>query len=241
VVTGKPFARYWVHTAFLRVDGQRMGKSERNFILVRDALREYSPEAIRHFLISAQYRHPLDYNPISLKESTRAIRRLNNCLDALTPYQIDNQRGLDEKALNEAEAALLQSIDAMRDGFEMAMDDDFNTAEAIGVIFKFIGEVNQFLVAAGNQPSEIGKIVLGKAYKSLIDVCSVLGIYSEKRASSDENAIFIEQLMDLILEVRQDARRRKDWETSDNIRDRLKQIHVELQDTRYGTTWKRNP
>lgn len=238
VVTGKPFARYWVHTAFLRVDGQRMGKSERNFILVREALREYAPEAIRHFLISAQYRHPLDYNATSLKESTSAIRRLNNCLDALTPYQTVDQTGLDEKPLSEAEAALLQSIDAMRDGFEAAMDDDFNTAEAIGVIFKFIGEVNQFLAAAGNQPSEGGKIVLGKAYKRLIDVCGVLGIYSEKRASSDENAIFIEQLMDLILEVRQGARRRKDWETSDNIRDRLKQLHVELQDTQHGTTWK---
>ena len=239
IVTGKPFARYWMHVAFLRVDGRRMGKSEKNFLFVRDALREYSPEAIRHFLISAQYRHPLDYNATSLRESSSAIRRLNNGLDALKPYQAAHQRKLDENALNPAEASLLQSIDAMRNGFEAAMDDDFNTAGAIGAIFKFIGEVNQFFAGVGNQPSEGREIVLGKAYESLSRVCSVLGIHSEKEASRDENVVLVDQLMALILDVRQDARQRKDWATSDKIRARLNQLHVELQDSRHGTTWKR--
>ena len=140
LATGKTFARYWMHVAFLRTGGRRMGKSEQNFILVRDALRDYSPEAIRHFLISAQYRHPLDFNQASLQESSSAIRRLDNCLTELRRYQgHHNNLSLDEVNFTEAETALIQSGDAMRRAFKSAMDDDFNTAGAIGAIFKYRG------------------------------------------------------------------------------------------------------
>ena len=238
VATGKTFVRYWMHVAFLQIDGRRMGKSESNFIFVHDALQKYAPEAIRHFLISAQYRHPLDYNPTSLSESSSAVRRLNNCLDALGPYR--DADGDTSEALNDAEAARLsQSIDTMRHGFESAMDEDFNTAGALGAIFKLVGEVNQFLAASGDQPSDERGSVLSRAYKSLVEICSVLGIYAEEEeAASDAHAALTEQLMNLILEVRQDARQRKDWETADKIRDQLEQLNVELQDSRAGTTWK---
>jgi len=236
VATEKPFVRYWMHVAFLQIDGRRMGKSESNFIFVHDALQKYAPEAIRHFLISAQYRHPLDYNSTSLSESSSAVRRLNNCLDALKPYQDVNSDAVE--ALNDAEAALFQSINTMRQDFELAMDDDFNTAGALGAIFKLAGEVNQFLAATEDLASDEKRNVLGQAYKSLVEVCSVLGIYAEEEVASDEHAALTEQLMNLILEIRQDARQRKDWETADKIRDQLEQLNVELQDSRAGTTWK---
>ncbi len=236
VATGKPFVRYWMHVAFLQIDGRRMGKSESNFIFVHDALQKYAPEAIRHFLISAQYRHPLDYNPTSLSESSSAVRRLNNCLDALKPYRDVNGDAFE--ALNDAEAALFQSINTMRQDFELAMDDDFNTAGALGAIFKLAGEVNQFLAATEDSVSDKKRNILGQAYKSLVEVCSVLGIYAEEEVASDEHAALTEQLMNLILEIRQDARQRKDWETADKIRDQLDQLNVELQDSRTGTTWK---
>ena len=236
VATGKTFARYWMHVAFLQIDGRRMGKSESNFIFVHNAVQQYAAEAIRHFLISAQYRHPLDYNATSLTESSSAVRRLNNCLDALKPYRDVN--GDISETLNDAEAALSRSINAMRQDFERAMDDDFNTAGALGAIFKCVGEVNQFLAATESSASEERGSVLGRAYKSLFEVCSVLGIYAEEEVASDEHAALTEQLMNLILEVRQDARERKDWETADKIRDQLEQLNVELQDSRAGTTWK---
>lgn len=246
VATGKTFARYWMHVAFLQVDGRRMGKSEKNFISVHDAVQRYAPEAIRHFLISAQYRHPLDYNPASLRESSSAVRRLNNCLDALRPYR--DADGDASEALNDAEAArLLQSINTMRRGFEFAMDEDFNTARALGAIFKLAGEVNQFLAATedlsrlhrdSKQSADERRNALSQAYKSLVEVCRVLGICAEKEVASDAHAALTEQLMNLILEVRQDARQRKDWETADKIRDQLEQLNVELQDSRAGTTWK---
>ena len=236
VATGKPFVRYWMHVAFLQIDGRRMGKSESNFIFVHDALQKYAPEAIRHFLISAQYRHPLDYNPTSLSESSSAVRRLNNCLDALKPYREVNDDAFE--ALNDAEAALFQSINTMRRDFDLTMDDDFNTAGALGAIFKLAAEVNQFLAATEDAASNQKRNVLGQAYKSMVEVCSVLGIYAEEEVASDEHAALTEQLVNLILEIRQDARQRKDWETADKIRDQLDQLNVELQDSRTGTTWK---
>ena len=237
VATGKTFARYWMHVAFLQIDGRRMGKSESNFIFVHDAVQQYAPEAIRHFLISAQYRHPLDYNPTSLTESSSAVRRLNNCLDALRPYR-DADRDLSE-ALNDAEATrTLESINTMHRNFESAMDEDFNTAGALGAIFKFVGEVNQFLTTTEGLSWVERRSVLSRAYKSLVEVCSVLGIYAEEEVASDAHAALTEQLMNLILEVREDARQCKDWETADKIRDQLEQLNVELQDSRGGTTWK---
>ncbi len=237
VATGKTFVRYWMHVAFLQIDGRRMGKSESNFIFVHDAVQQYAPEAIRHFLISAQYRHPLDYNPTSLKESSSAVRRLNNCIDALGPYR--DVAGDAAEGLNDAEAVrLFESINTMRDDFEATMDEDFNTAGALGVIFKFVGEVNQFLGAAEATSSDERRSVLSQAYKNLVEVCNVLGIYAEEEVASDAHAVLTEQLMDLILEVRQDARQRKDWETADKIRDQLEQFNVELQDSRTGTTWR---
>lgn len=239
LATGKPFARYWLHVAFLRVNGQRMGKSERNFIFVRDALKDYSAEAIRHFLISAHYRHPLDYNSSSLKESSSAIRRLSNCLDALKPYQSTAHSELPNAGhTNGVDTSILESIQAMRDGFEEAMDADFNTARAIGEIFKFVGEINQTLSGMGEGPSDAIRAALGKGYTSLKETCEVLGIYCELTDSRDGNTEMLNQLMDLIVEMRQTARQRKDWETADTIRDRLKELNIELQDSRHDVTWK---
>ena len=233
--TGKTFVRYWVHVSLLQINGQRMGKSKANFILVRDALLNYSAEAIRHFLISAQYRHPLDYNETSLKESSSAVRRLNNCLDALKPYQSD----VNGEALSETAHPLLESINVMHRGFTDAMDDDFNTAAAIGAIFKFVGEVNQFIAAIENSHADAAKPTLTRAYNSLVETSRVLGIYADKRETADENAGLFNHLVDLILDVRREARDRRDWETADKIRDRLKQLNIELKDTRDNTTWKR--
>ena len=239
LATGKPFARYWLHVAFLRVDGQRMGKSERNFIFVRDALKDYSAEAIRHFLISAHYRHPLDYNSSSLKESSSAIRRLNNCLDALKRYQsMADTVHPDSNASNEIDTPILEAIQSLRGGFQEAMDADFNTARAMGEIFKFVGEVNQTLAGAGENLHDATKAALGRGYITLKEMCEVLGIYTELIDSGDGSAELLNQLMDLIIEVRQTARQRKDWETADKIRDGLKQLNIELQDSRHNVTWK---
>ena len=232
MATGKPFARYWVHVAFLQIDGRRMGKSEKNFILLRDALNQYPMEVIRHYLISAQYRHPLDYNLTGLEKSEGALRRLRNCLDALKKYE--GRRDEVPSSDQDREALPLQeAIQTMKSRFTEAMDTDFNTAQALGAIFTLVSEVNRSLNATGETPPS----VFAHAYQALTETCEVLGIYSSD-AQDDSNVEQRDQLIALLLEVRQEARSRKDWDTSDRIRDRLKELNVEIQDTRDGATWK---
>jgi cysteinyl-tRNA synthetase len=229
MATGCTFAHYWVHIAFLNIDGRRMGKSEQNFILLRDALDNYPTEVIRHFLISAHYRHPLDYNRESLIKSEGAFRRLSNCLDALKKY--DGQFETDETMTSPLQLA----VQEMKTQFTAAMDADFNTAQALGAIFTLVSEVNRSLSAA----NEIAPTAFAQAYNVLTETCQVLGIYDADAQHSDgDNVEQRDNLIDLLLEIRQDARGRKDWDTSDKIRDRLKELDIEIQDTREGATWK---
>ena len=232
--TGCTFARYWVHIAFLNIDGRRMGKSEQNFILLRDALDNYPTEVIRHFLISAHYRHPLDYNRESLMKSDGAFRRLSNCLDTLKKYE--GRRDEVPSSDRDRETLPLQNaIQEMRSQFTAAMDTDFNTAQALGAIFTLVGKVNRSLAAA----NETSPSVLAQAYHALTETCQVLGIYDTQARNSDGNNVEQrDHLINLLIEIRQDARSRKDWDTSDKIRDRLKQLNIEIQDTREGATWK---
>lgn len=232
LATGKLFARYWVHVAFLKIDGRRMGKSERNFILLRDALDNYPTEVIRHFLISAQYRHPLDYNPESLAKSEGALRRLNNCLEALAVYETGGAANVED----EAETVLRDATLQMKTDFEAAMDADFNTARALGAIFTLIGVVNRFIQKT---ETDAAAAVLAHAREALIETCGVLGIYNAQADDvQDDSGELLNHLITLLLDIRQDARQRKDWETSDKIRDRMKELNIEIQDTRQGATWK---
>ena len=229
LATGATFARYWMHIAFLKIDGKRMGKSEQNFILLRDALDNYSTEVIRHFLISAHYRHPLDYNQESLTKSAGALRRLNNCLDALKKYDADVE------ASETPPTPLQQAVQEMKSQFAQAMDTDFNTAQALGAIFTLVGEVNKSLSTV----DEAAAPVLAQAYQALTEACQVLGIYNmDAQSENGDNVEQRDQLVNLLLEIRGDARNRKDWETSDKIRDRLKSLNIEIQDTHRGTAWK---
>ena len=231
VLTGKTFARYWVHTAFLRIGGNRMGKSEQNFIFVRDALKDYSAEAIRHFLVSAHYRSPLDYNATSLSDSDSAIRRLNNCLERIRPY---SELADSEISTNDSEITLATA--EMVTNFELAMDEDFNTALAMGEIYKLVGHVNRFLTK--EKLIQVDQVALGVVYQSLIKVCMVLGIYTELESMTNGNTRLVNQLMELVIDIRNDSRLRKDWVMADKVRDRLHEIGIELQDTPSGTNWK---
>ncbi len=233
LATGCTFARYWVHIAFLKIDGSRMGKSEQNFIFLRDALDKHPAEVIRHFLISAHYRHPLDYASDSLHTSESAIKRLNNCLQALkkiaeTADSTQNQKSSDE------DKSLMAAIQTMQTRFVEAMDTDFNTAQAMGTIFSLITQVNKSLM----DPTEVSKETFKKAYNVISETSQVLGIYSKDKKNVEDTFEYLNPLLELLLEIRQDARNKKDWDTSDRIRDRLKQLNIEIQDSHDGSTWK---
>lgn len=238
LATGKTFARYWVHVAFLKIDGARMGKSEKNFIFLREALDKYPAEVIRHFLISAHYRHPLDYSMESLHNSGSAIKRLNNCLESLKKYDettaISDVQNTSPSDTSDTDTHLLSAIGTMQSEFTVAMDTDFNTAKAMGSIFTLAGQVNKSLTT----PSGVSPQTFVKSYNALIETSQVLGIYSTDDQKDADTLEYLTPVLELLLEIRQNARNKKDWDTSDKIRDRLKQINIEIQDTHEGSTWK---
>ncbi len=239
LATGKPFARYWIHVAFLKIDGKRMGKSEKNFIFLRDALDRYPAEVIRHFLISAQYRHPLDYSLESLQKSDSALKRLNNCLNTLKKYDEDTNEGTSDKAsltqdVSKTDDTLLSAIENMQSQFTDAMNTDFNTAQAMGSIFSLVSHVNRSIANSnGVTPN-----TFAKARKTLFETCQVLGIYTQNKDATGNSEEYLKPLLELLLEIRQEARNQKDWDTSDKIRDRLKKLNIEIQDSHEDSTWK---
>lgn len=235
LATGVTFARYWVHVAFLKIDGKRMGKSEKNFILLREALDKYPAEVIRHFLVSAHYRHPLDYSLESLQTSESALRRLNNCLDTLEKYAVDIDEFKNiQDDLTTDDISLMSAIDTMQTEFTRAMDTDFNTAQAIGSIFTLVSTINKSIATNNGVSTHI----YTRAYNALIETCEVLGIYSTNQQDTGKTDEYLDPVLNLLLDIRQDARNRKDWDTSDMIRDRLKELNIEIQDTKEGSTWK---
>jgi len=237
MATGKPFVKYWLHTAFLQIGGERMGKSMQNYIFVRDALKEHSPEAIRFFLLSAHYRNPLDYTPDSLAQATSASKRLRACLGML--QRLGQSEGeIEKEELNESDRQIYESVARMREQFERAMDDDFNTAAAIGAIFELIHQINIFVKESEGNLSKQSRLLLDCVNENIVELCDVLGIYSPDSGLTNQDATLVDELMKLIIEIRQGVRERKDWDTADKIRDKLKELNIVLKDTREETVWE---
>ncbi len=236
--TGANFVRYWMHNGFITVNQEKMSKSLGNFFIVRDIIDKFAPEAVRFFLLSTHYRSPLDFDDQKLKEATKALTRIKNSL-----------RGLQEALQGDLTDTVEASDQSFRDrlaefkaDFEKAMDDDFNTALAIGVWFEMVGAVNAYLGNGGRNQQvlteawsifEVFNFVL-----SLFKVDSERHLILEEAAAAADDGL-LEGLMALLIEVRQEARSRKDYACSDKIRDRLAELGLTLEDTPKGARWKK--
>ncbi|MDE0089108.1 MAG: cysteine--tRNA ligase, partial [Candidatus Poribacteria bacterium] len=136
--------------------------------------------------------------------------------------------------VSDADTDLLSAIKTMQSQFTDAMDNDFNTAQGMGTIFSLVSQINKALGSSNG----ISDQTFAQAYKVLSETCQVLGIYTVDEQDTADTAEFLNPLLELLLEIRQNARSQKDWDTSDKIRDRLKQLNIEIQDTHEGSTWK---
>ncbi len=222
--TGKPFAHYWLHNAFLNIDNQKMSKSLGNFFTVRDAAKTYGYDAIRFFMLSAHYRSPLNYSQESLMQARAALTRLNAAFNSIR-FLKDNGAAGDE---TEDEKRSSDGFGVFRDKFCEAMDDDMNTADAVAAIFEAIREINTL----ASRP-EVTRAYAQKADALLSELCGVLGIGpAEEKKDGDAE---IEEL----IEKRQAARRAKDFKEADRIRDMLKEQGIILEDTAQGVRWHR--
>lgn len=222
---GCEFVHYWMHNGFLNIDNRKMSKSLGNFFTVREAAEAYGYETIRLFMLSAHYRSPLNYSADILHQAQNSLDRLYSAEDHLKYLAANGAEG--DK--NAAEAALADTFDSYRQRFDEAMDDDFNTANAISVLFELVRAIN-IATADENQPTKAGAQACLDMVHEFTDVLGLL--YSRKEESLDEK---VEQM----IADRQAARAAKNWAEADRIRDELKTMGIELKDTKQGVQWKK--
>ncbi len=215
-----PFVRYWLHNGLLTIEEEKMSKSLKNFFLIKDILKRYTPEVVRFYLLNASYRQPLDYNERSLEESGKALERLQNTYDMM--------RAATKTASGEDDATGICE-DAWRE-FESRMDDDFSTREAIASIYDLTHEANR-LWSEGRLSRKGAENVAGVLER----FNEVFGVLVGEKSGEDLSG----KLVDLLLLVREDARKRKDFTQADTIRNRLSELGIEIQDTQDGAVWKR--
>ncbi len=224
--TGKPFVRYWIHNGYLLIDKEKMSKSLGNFLTARAALQKYPAKAIRLFMLSAHYRSPINFSEESLNQSLGAVERLENCWSDLE-HARKNRKTTSDGSRNEFESL----FKGFEDRFVTAMDDDFNTAAALGVLFETVKTVNTYLKET--QTLEESFLELAAEFFRKID--SVLGVLGLDAATGEEDAAEIEAL----IAERNTARKNKDFKRSDAIRDDLAARGILLEDTPDGTKWKK--
>ena len=217
--TGKQFARYWIHNGMLQLGGEKMSKSLGNLITIEDFLASHPADALRMMVLNSGYRNPLTFNAEVIGQAEKALERLQSALKAAAP----GAAGLSAKALQ----GLDDQAKAARAGFESSMDDDFNSAGALGNLFELVRVINQARADGATDEQLKG------AQDALEELSGVLGL--KLRVEKESHAA--DTFVDLLVEVRQDVRQAKLWELSDKIRDRLAAMGVQVEDAKSGSTW----
>lgn len=217
------FARYWMHNAFLKIDGEKMSKSLGNFFTIRDIGKKYPLQVIRFFMLSAHYRSPLNFSDTLVESSKASLGRILNAMSKLE----DVIAVAGNKDISEEEQEVRKQLDAYVEKFEMAMEDDLNTADAISVIFEMVKLVNS------NITSDSSKEVAEYAYYTIGTLCDVLGIITKQEKE------ILDSDIEALIEERQAARKEKNFARADEIRDTLAAQGIILEDTREGVKWKR--
>lgn len=221
---GKPFSNYWMHNGFITVDKVKMSKSLGNFFTVRDVAEQFGYEPIRFLMISCQYRSPINYSFDAIEQCKASLERMYTCRDNLD-FAIKNS--VDEAG--EKDNDIIALIDKRKQEFIDAMEDDLNTADAIGVVFELVRDINTY-VNDGVQ----SKALTEYAAKAFDELTGVLGLVYNR-----ENKGSLDDEIEALIEQRNAARKSKNWAEADRIRDELKEQGIVLEDTPQGVKWHR--
>ena len=228
-----PFARYWMHNNMVTVNGQKMGKSLGNFVTLKDAFKIFSPLTIRFFVLNTHYSSPIDYSNEAMDAADKGLERLHNTIRNLRE-RLESSNGA------EGQEIWKTKLEKYKNTFEEAMNEDFNTAEAMAVIFNLTKEVNNLL----NSDEEISKEVLSEIdvfYKTYGG--NVLGIVPEKtvqHGTDDVSTYKIENdLIKTLIDTRNELRASKQWELADKIRDRLSELGIIIEDKKEKVAWRK--
>ena len=218
---GVQFAKYWMHNAFLNIDNKKMSKSAGNFFTVRDIAEKYDLQVLRFFMLSAHYRSPLNFSADLMDAAKNGLERIVTCADKLNSYLTN------ENLYTDSEKQLLLEAEKYNDRYNEAMDDDFNTADAISVIFELVKFINT------NTNENSSKEFVESLLKQLTTLADICGLILERKEE------MLDQEIEDMIAARQAARKEKNFKLADEIRDTLLQKGIILEDTREGVKWKR--
>ena len=219
--TGKQFAKYWLHNGMMQLSGEKMSKSLGNLVTIGDFLDDHEPDVLRMMVLNSSYRSPLTFSDEVLEQTTRALDRLRGALRPAFP----EASGAPEDVLQN----LADQVEKTRKGFTDSMDDDFNSAGALGHMFDLVRSINQARDASATGEE------LAEAQELLEELGGVLGLNLSAAAGDETGA---GPFIDLLLEVRKELRKEKLWALSDKVRDDLKALGVLVEDTKDGTSWR---
>jgi cysteinyl-tRNA synthetase len=219
-ITGKPFARYWMHNGMLQLKGEKMSKSLGNLISINDFLSEHPGDVMRLTVLTSNYRSPLTFNDEVIEANQRALDRL---LSALKPA-LPNAAGASEEVLE----SLAEQVEATQKGFNDSMDDDFNSAGAVGNLFDLVRMINQ---ARAENATDEQLAPAQTAFKALTDV---LGLEMKTPQAAETNA---DAFIGLLVSLRQDLRKNKNYDLADKVRQELAELGVVIEDTAQGSSW----
>ena len=220
-LTGKPFVRYWVHNGMLQLGGEKMSKSLGNLVTIDDFLKDHEANVLRLMVLNSGYRSPLTFNDEVVEQTERALERLRSGLRPCLP----GAGGAAEAAVQ----TLQQQAERTREDFIAAMDDDFNTAGALAALFELVRAINQTRDSGATDDQ------LRPAQDLLLELSGVLGLQLEQQ---DKGSAQADPFINLLVSVRSELRRQKLWALSDQIRDRLAELGVVIEDSREGSTWR---
>jgi cysteinyl-tRNA synthetase len=225
----KPFVKYWLHTGFLKINGEKMAKSLGNYITVREALEKYSAEAMRLFVMSTHYRSEIDFTNERLHAAETSLGRLYNTLDAL---EVELRSAVNREATDE-ENAFEKQVMTLKDEFVESMDEDFNTPKALAALFDMSKEINKFL----DQNKTVSATLLQSVQDVFFGLGKALGLFQTKK-SKDVGEKLVTDLVELLFSLREQLRKKGEYGLSDEIRAKMKEFGLVIEDTAEGPKWK---
>ncbi|MEW9502695.1 cysteine--tRNA ligase [Jeotgalibacillus marinus] len=221
-ITGKSFANYWMHNGYINIDNEKMSKSLGNFVLVHDILKEHDPQVLRFFMLSVHYRHPINYNLELLNAAKAGLERLRTAYDNIL------HRKSSSAGLTEENNKWLNDIEKIKEAFGEAMDDDFNTANAISVLFDLSRQANMYL-----REKNTSDEVLNAYLTAFDELAGVLGLTMQKQEE------LLDEDIEELIQKREQARKDRNFAVADEIRNQLKDLNILLEDTAQGIRWRR--
>ena len=226
-VTGKkPLVKYWIHTGMVNVKGQKMSKSLGNFVTIKEILQKYNSNVLRIFFASSHYRSPIDYNEKNLENARENFRTISNAYNiAKNALDIKRSKGQNK------DSNYLDDIQSHKNKFMEAMDDDFNTSIALSVMISFSKKLEAYV----KEDPDVK--IISESIQMLDDFCTIFGVNVGRVAVSEPKAL--EDFVELIIELRDEARKRNDWKAADRIREKLSSMKISIEDSSEGTKWQR--